>query len=203
MRSYEVPTPIINGPFDEPSCHWYIREGEEPIKREDRRPALVYPPREEKEPWDLRDGTLVPSKTYAPAFEMAMVNVIRQRLKSWRTQGYPGVSRTTMELLQWWSREGRQTRLFFAQLEAVETVIFLREARKDFLQGIDVPKDELSEQQIAEGKSAFIRYACKMDGHGRGLEHPQQGQQPWRFPLFRCRPHRLSERDDPLPADRA
>jgi type III restriction enzyme len=45
------------------------------------------------------------------------------------------VSRTTLELLNYWRREGRQQPLFFAQLEAAETIIFLSEARADFLQG--------------------------------------------------------------------
>jgi hypothetical protein len=39
-------------------------------------------------------------------------------------------------------REGRHHRLFFAQREAAETVIFLTEARGDFLQGIEIPPDE-------------------------------------------------------------
>lgn len=47
-----------------------------------------------------------------------------------------------MELLQYWRREGREKRLFFAQLEAAETIIFLTEARQDFLQGIDIPLDQ-------------------------------------------------------------
>lgn len=34
-----------------------------------------------------------------------------------------GDDRTTLELLQWWHREGREKRLFFAQLEAAETII--------------------------------------------------------------------------------
>jgi type III restriction enzyme len=40
-----------------------------------------------------------------------------------------------MELLNYWRREGRAQRLFFAQLEAVGTIIFLTEARTDLLQG--------------------------------------------------------------------
>lgn len=52
--------------------------------------------------------------------------------------------------------------MFFAQLEAAETIIFLTEARSDFLQGIDVPYDGLSEEREAEGYKAFRRYACKM-----------------------------------------
>lgn len=159
---YEVDRPILNSPFAEPKEHWFIREGDAAQLRQGRRPALVYPPREENVAWDMSDGTLKGSSAYKPAFEMALVNAIRARVTDWRKQNYPGVSRTTMELLQYWRREGRQTRLFFAQLEAVETVIFLREARPDFLQGISVPSDEPSDQQKAEGRTAFLRYAAKM-----------------------------------------
>jgi type III restriction enzyme len=33
------------------------------------------------------------------------------------------VTRTTLELLDYWTREGRQHRLFFAQREAAEIII--------------------------------------------------------------------------------
>ena len=75
----------------------------------------------------------------------------------WRAAGYPGASRTTLDLLKHWRRDGRQRRLFFAQLEAAETVIFLTEARSDLLQGVDVPPEV-----VPEGVEAFRRYACKM-----------------------------------------
>ncbi len=167
-EAYEVPQPIINSPFAEPAQHWYIREGEPPELRPGRRPALVYPPREEghteRVAWSLADGTLQPSTDYAPAYELTLVNLIRQRVKSWREQGYPGVTRTTLELLQWWHRErdDERKRQFFAQVEAVETIIFLTEARSDFRQGIAVPRDDPSEEKQAEGYRGFLRYACKM-----------------------------------------
>jgi type III restriction enzyme len=97
--------------------------------------------------------------------ELALVNQIRALVKEWRTlalRGEGGVTRTTQELLNYWRRDGRQHRLFFAQLEAAETIIFLKEARGDFLQGIDIPVDNVSEERKAEGFSAFQRYACKM-----------------------------------------
>jgi type III restriction enzyme len=63
----------------------------------------------------------------------------------------------------YWRRDGRQFRLFFAQLEAAETIIFLTEARADFLQGIDVPSDEPSDELKDTKKySAFRRYSSKM-----------------------------------------
>src|SRR6266704_2767393 len=121
MNSFEVPEPILNVPFAEPAHHWYIREGEEPQKREGRRPAN----------------------------ELVLVNLLRERVAAWRKElaaGGGNVTRTTMQLLQWWRREGRQRPLFFAQVEASETVIFLKEARPDFLQGINGPRDEPSDE---------------------------------------------------------
>ncbi|TKB72871.1 MAG: type III restriction endonuclease subunit R [Nitrospira sp.] len=85
----------------------------------------------------------------------------RARLK-WRLDGYPGVTRTTHELLQWWRRDGREQRLFFAQLDAAETIIFLVEARGDLRQGIDVPQEEVSAEKRAQGFNGFRRYASKM-----------------------------------------
>ena len=51
--------------------------------------------------------------------------------------------------------------MFFAQVEAAETIIFLTEARADFLQGI-IPLDEPSDDRKADGFTAFRRHACKM-----------------------------------------
>ncbi|HUF07977.1 MAG TPA: hypothetical protein VMO47_01570, partial [Rhodothermales bacterium] len=93
---------------------------------------------------------------------MALVNRLRERVNNWRREGYPGVTRTTLELLQWWRREGREKRLFFAQIEAAETVIFLTEARIDFRQGIEIVCDEPSDDRKADGYAGFLRYACKM-----------------------------------------
>jgi type III restriction enzyme len=94
--------------------------------------------------------------------EMPLVNLIRDRLREWQKAGRPGITRTTAELIAWWNREGRQPRLFFAQREAVETVIFLAEARADFLQGIDIPADPPSQDRIAEGNTGFRRQCAKM-----------------------------------------
>jgi type III restriction enzyme len=160
--SYEVSQPILNSPYQEPKLYWYIREGEPPVQKDGRRRAVIWPPRDQETPWDLSDGTLMPSLEYPSAFELALVNLIRERVKAWKAAGYPGVTRTTLELLQWWQRDGREKRLFFAQIEATETIIFLTEARPDFRQGIQVRRDELSEDKQKEGFKSFVRYAAKM-----------------------------------------
>jgi type III restriction enzyme len=156
MSSYEVPQPILNSPFEEPARHWRIVEGETPEILPRRRPAMYWY-REPKRPRDREGGP--PTGT---AIELKLVNRIRERLKQWRADGCPGASATTRDLLAWWTREGRERRLFFAQREAAETIIFLREARADYLQGIDIPRDDPSAEQQADGNTGFRRLACKM-----------------------------------------
>src|SRR5262249_725238 len=70
-------------------------------------------------------------------------------------------TRTTLELLHWWQRGGRERPLFFAQREAAETIVFLTEARADFLQGVNVPREELGDEQRASDLTGFRRRACK------------------------------------------
>ena len=156
MSAYEVSQPILCSPFEEPQEHWRIVEGEEPKRVPGRRAAMYYyrPP--------SKGNESAPADGAGTAIELKLVNRIRQRVREWRDAQWAGVSRTTFELLQYWRREGRQHRLFFAQLEAAETIIFLTEARADFRQGIEVPRDEPSDERHAEGYTAFRRYACKM-----------------------------------------
>ena len=157
--------PIQNSPFEEPQRHWFIQEGESPQLREGRRPSIVYPPHDERKErraaWTLGD-TLAESKEYAPGFEMRLVNLLRQRVRQWREASYDGATATTQELLRHWQRDGRKQRLFFAQIEAAETIVFLVEGRADLLQGISVPLDEPEPQQMQQGATALRRYACKM-----------------------------------------
>lgn len=151
MNNFEVETPILNGPYDEPKEHWWILEGQSADRRQGRRPASYwYRPQGRSE---QEGGILI---------ELRQVNIIRERIKNWREQNYPGVTRTTLDLLKYWTREGRQQRLFFAQVEAAETIIFLTEARADFRQGIEVKRDEPGEEAKAKGYTGFLRYACKM-----------------------------------------
>src|SRR3990172_9447291 len=156
MNSYEVEEPILNSPYEEPAEHWHIEEGKMPTIKAGRREAGYF----------YRDPnttlTLGEHEARGRWEPLTLVNLIRERIKEWRTQDYSGVTRTTLELLKYWQRDGRQHRLFFAQIEAVETIIFLKEARADFLQGIDIPLDEMSDERKADGYNVFNRYACKM-----------------------------------------
>jgi type III restriction enzyme len=156
MTEFEVPEPILNSPFEEPREYWILEEGRSAEKGQGRRPSAYFyrPP--------SADG----ERTAGTRISLELVNLVRERVKAWRHnpgEPWPGVSRTTRELLEYWRRDGRGLRrLFFAQLEAAEAIIFLTEARSDFRQGIEVPIDEPSDDRKREGQVAFQRYACKM-----------------------------------------
>jgi type III restriction enzyme len=157
MFDFQVESPIVNSPFLPPQRHWQVEEGTPPQLVHDRRKPVYYyrPPNYEvsKEGMDEEVGYQI---------ELLLVSRIRARLAEWQSAGFPGASKVTLELLAYWQRDGREKRLFFAQLEAAHTVIFLTEARADFRQGIDIPLDEPSDKQRAEGIKAFQRFACKM-----------------------------------------
>ena len=150
MSSFEVEQPILNSPFDEPAEYWQIEEGKPPRRVAGRRRAGYFyrDPKVEPEPGQASRGDWE---------ELELVNLIRERLAAWRKAGYPGASRTTLDLIKHWRRDGRRERLFFAQVEAAETIIFLSEARSDLRQGVGIPPEN-----VPEGVDAFTRYACKM-----------------------------------------
>ncbi len=154
VTSFEVDEPILSSPFEEPPEHWQIEEGKLPKRQPGRRPAGYFYRDPSKPPSD--DGI-----SRGEWVELDLINLVRGRLAEWRASDYAGATRTTRELIEFWRRDGKHWPPFFAQLEAVESILFLREARSDLLQGIDVPREEGGD---------FLRYACKMaTGSGKTM----------------------------------
>ncbi len=66
-----------------------------------------------------------------------LVQKLRERVKAWRDKDYEGATDTSRSLLRWWFQEehqlpgadgaAREFRYYFAQREAVETIIYLYE----------------------------------------------------------------------------
>ncbi len=94
---------------------------------------------------------LVPSERWFPAAEELrstayekllppLVAKIRAEVSAWRNEGYAGASPTSISLLRWWfeaehlveQSDGTRApfRYYFAQREAVETVIWLHDVRR-------------------------------------------------------------------------
>lgn len=140
-----VDKPIINNAYEEPTQWWDFPAGQ-PTLRQGRRPAGYY--RRLLRTRARTEGRALAVEEFT---ELKEVNRIRERVKEWRHKGYPGVTRTSRDLLHHWQRDDRERRLFFCQLEAAETIIWRVEAPPAERQGIDIPKDE-----------PLTRYACKM-----------------------------------------
>ena len=127
---------IICSPYAEPDAHWVFGEERSKRREEGRRPAGYLR-------WDAEgSSTLVPLDT---------ANRIRERVSEWREAGYPGASSITQRLLRHW-RDREANRLFFCQLEAAETLIWLTEAPQTSRAGIEIAGDG----------GAFRRYCAKM-----------------------------------------
>ncbi|MCL5266858.1 MAG: DEAD/DEAH box helicase family protein [Bacteroidetes bacterium] len=127
---------IINSPYEEPKEYWsYDSKTRTFAKKEGRRPAGYVIASESSRAFD-DPGVFV---------EIPLVNKIRPRVKTWRedsTNPYAGVTGITRRLLDHWNnREERTNRLFFCQLEAIETLIWLVEASDSEKTGIDIPSD--------------------------------------------------------------
>jgi hypothetical protein len=58
------------------------------------------------------------------------INRVRGRVELWRRGGYVGITRTTRRLLEHWQNPGRECKLFFCQIEALETAIYVTEVAR-------------------------------------------------------------------------
>lgn len=167
----EVESPIINSPFREPLLHWKIEKAKPPHKAEGRRRASYFyrVPEHSGRGRASRDQAELFESQAGEEVELEIVNAIRGRVKDWRAGvhsggvAYDGASPVTRELLDLWRSDQRMQRLFFAQIEAAETIIFLVEAKEVYRKGLpEIPKDEPGLEAKAAGIRAFLRYACKM-----------------------------------------
>ena len=86
---------------------------------------------------DGEGGYLV--ETYRRPSKTLLVNQIRVNVDKWRDSGYKtpsGISPTSLRLLEWWFDEthffddGELMRYYFAQREAIETIIYLYEVKR-------------------------------------------------------------------------
>ena len=123
-----VDKPVINSPFDEPKRNYQLDGEGQPtgIVLDGRRESIQVVPvpaarqKVKQDEFQLGDGA-------ARVTQNRLVNEIRARVALWRTGGRKGTTPETQRLLDHWSREDRGLRLFFCQIEAVETLIYLTE----------------------------------------------------------------------------
>jgi type III restriction enzyme len=119
-----VDKPILCSPYVEPDLHWvYDLSTGIPSRTEGRRPASYWYKTERTGSAQQQLGFMAEEDRD----DLPLVNALRADVRRWHDAGWAGASETTKTLLRHWWREDRARRLFFCQLEAVETLIYLRE----------------------------------------------------------------------------
>ena len=122
-----IENPVINSPFVEPTRHFRVEDGQVTGEIEPRRrPSEFFVPVAKPKKASAQLALQFGGGTRQQPNEI--VNEIRQSVERWRVQGYPHTTSTTRELLAHWRAEDRERRLFFCQVEAAETAIYLTEA---------------------------------------------------------------------------
>jgi type III restriction enzyme len=127
-----IEDPILNSPFREPTR--YFKFDDDGITNEilnGRRPSSYFVPIARVK----KKGKQVPFETEWTKDRIEpnpVVDRIRQRVAAWRQGGYVGVTGTTSRLLSYWTREGRDKPLFFCQVEAIETAIYITEVARKY-----------------------------------------------------------------------
>ena len=133
--------PILNSPYLCPSSHWELDSNGQPTNQKiltRRKSELISPlpkPKSRKLNHDQANMTFdrhpesaKDNQEYNPT---PIINEIRSYVDAWRNLQNPDDWRVTLEtahLLQHWRRDDfRNIRPFFCQVEAIETVIWLKE----------------------------------------------------------------------------
>lgn len=123
-------SPILNSPYFEPNLYFKADERgltEEII--EGRRPSSFYIPvpraktKQKKMELNVSEGAFGSELQKENEF----INKVRSKIKDWRKNGYQGITKTSRDLLSYWKDDTRENKLFFCQIEALETLIYINE----------------------------------------------------------------------------
>ena len=122
-----IENPVLNSPYKEPAKHFrFLDEGiTSEIVESGRVSSYFIPiPKPKKKGSQLAFDT---EWTQDRVEENAFINRVRFRVARWRLDGYTGVTKTTRQLLDYWTNLERERKLFFCQIEALETAIYITE----------------------------------------------------------------------------
>ncbi len=128
MKQVVIENPVINSPFVEPIRHFkFTEDGITDEIIEGRRSSSYFVPiprPRSKHPQQLTFDT---EWTSDRVEENKEINRIREKVSIWRKGNYQGVTNVTRRLLSYWKNPHRERRLYFCQIEALETAIYITE----------------------------------------------------------------------------
>ncbi len=155
-----IENPILNSPFEEPQRHFRFDEhGITSQIVEQRRPSSYFIPIAQPKKKGKDRQLTIEGWTEDRIETNKTVNDIRQRVRLWREGGYPDVTRTTARCSSIGADPERSRRLFFCQIEALETLIYITETAKKY--GDAWIENDLR-QFNADANPELFRMALKM-----------------------------------------
>ncbi len=153
-----IENPVLNAPFSEPTRHF--RFGDDGITDQildGRRPSSYFVPIARPK----KKGQQLPFEAEWTNDRLEVndkVNRIRERVGIWRKGGYKDVTSTTRRLLEYWTNPEREKKLFFCQIEALETLIYIAEVANKY----DPWIAEALREANNTSNPGLPRIACKM-----------------------------------------
>jgi type III restriction enzyme len=159
MPDVVIENPILNSPFEEPTRHFKFSEDgiTDEIVNERRISSYFIPiPPPKKKGKQLTFDTEWTQDRIKPNDE---INRIRAKVAIWRKGGYQGVTKVTRRLLDYWRNPERDKKLFFCQIEALETAIYITEVSKRYG---DAWIENHLRQANADANPELYRVAFKM-----------------------------------------
>ena len=150
-----ITEPVLNTPYEPTARHWKLGADNRAIAevRQGRRPSIGMLP----VPSARRELQAQQELQLDPDNLNATVNEIRALVARWRADNYRGATSSSQRLLRHWRDERHEPRLFFAQVEALETLIWLTEVAR-----VDTAQRRAVEDASREHNDGIVRYATKM-----------------------------------------
>jgi len=161
MKQVVIENPVINSPFEEPRRHFLFSEDgiTNEIVEAQRISSYFVPIAKPKKKGKQKQLSFETEWTQDRLKENKFINQVRSRVARWRQGRYLGITKTTARLLEYWQRADREPKLFYCQIEALETVIYITEAAKNY--GDAWIENELRRANELANPLLY-RLACKM-----------------------------------------
>ncbi len=161
-----IEQPVINKPYETTKYHWELDRTNRamPIRKDGRRPSVATLPVPDEHDPELGEQRILELN---PEDLNETVNEIRRHVSEWRKSGrYVGATDASKRLLKHWNREDQALRPFFAQVEALETMIWLTEVAPQITQG----KMSVSEREQASIKDLLAKVQAASRNNNEGLD---------------------------------
>jgi len=130
VRQVVIENPVLNSPYEEPKRHWKFGDDgiTDEIVEQRRISSYFVPIPKPRKRGKEKQLSFDNEWTQDRVEENKFINQVRARVALWREGGYVQITKTSRRLLDYWTNPQRDKKLFFCQIEALETAIYIVEA---------------------------------------------------------------------------